>query len=319
MLIVYFFFIVIIIISLLSFIFLLDTFKSYVIKDNEKKDEKKLYKRLMIINCECGKKFNVDSSLISKEGRLLKCGSCSKIWHYTPTIETKNDEVLVSKINENVIKNKVQSDEAINDKYFSNINEGLLSKENTEDEKIDIENEKDNEEKLAKKSNQNNKLLNKFENLEKKLNDQQKFLEKNFEINSKLKNEIDAINNKIDIELENQSENVSNNIPDVIEHSSSNRVDFYQEENLRLGSELIETKKKFEILKSELGKYEDQRSNLISKINSINDELNNSNILTNVFKNNVQPEVQITDHNKIQKKEVDDLNEQVKAIFSKKI
>ena len=260
----------------------------------------------MIINCECGKKFNIDSSLIPKEGRLLKCGSCSKIWHYTPTIETKNDEVLVFKINENVIKNKVQSDEAINDKYFSNINEGLLSKENTEDEKIDIENEKDNEEKLAKKSNQNNKLLNKFENLEKKLNDQQKFLEKNFEINSKLKNEIDAINNKIDLELENQSEDVSNNKPDVIE-------------NIRLGSELVETKKKFEILKSELEKYEDQRSNLISKINSINDELNNSNILTNVFKNNVQPEVQITDHNNIQKKEVDDLNEQVKAIFKKKI
>ena len=44
----------------------------------------------MIINCECGKKkFNIDSSLIPKEGRLLKCGSCSKIWHYTPIIETK--------------------------------------------------------------------------------------------------------------------------------------------------------------------------------------------------------------------------------------
>ena len=50
----------------------------------------------MIINCECGeKKFNVDSSLIPKEGRLLKCGSCSKIWHYTPIIETKNDEELL--------------------------------------------------------------------------------------------------------------------------------------------------------------------------------------------------------------------------------
>ena len=89
--------------------------------------------------------------------------------------------------------------------------------------------------------------------------------------------------------------------------------------NLRLGSELVETKKKFEILKNELDKYEDQRSNLISKINSINDEINNTNILTNVFENNVQPKVQITDHNKIPKKEADDLNEQVKAIFSKKI
>jgi hypothetical protein len=172
---------------------------------------------------------------------------------------------------------------------------------------------------IVKKSNQTNKLLNKFENLEKKLDDQQKFLEKNFELSSKLQNDFDTLNNKIDVEIQNQSEDISNNIPDAIGHNSSNRVDFYQEENLRLGSELVETKKKFEILKSELEKYEDQRSNLISKINSINDEINNSNILTNVFENNVQPEVQITDHNKIQKKEVDDLNEQVKAIFSKKI
>ena len=70
----------------------------------------------MIINCECGKKkFNIDGSLIPKEGRLLKCGSCSKIWHYTPNIETKNDEELDVRINENVIKNKVQSNETIND------------------------------------------------------------------------------------------------------------------------------------------------------------------------------------------------------------
>lgn len=155
---------------------------------------------------------------------------------------------------------------------------------------------------IVKKSNQTNKLLNKFENLEKKLDDQQKFLEKNFELSSKLQNDFDTLNNKIDVEIQNQSEEISNNMPDVIGHNSSNRVDFYQEENLRLGSELVETKKKFEILKSELEKYEDQRSNLISKINSINDEINNSNILTNVFENNVQPEVQITDHNKIQKK-----------------
>ena len=172
---------------------------------------------------------------------------------------------------------------------------------------------------IVKKSNQTNKLLNKFENLEKKLDDQQKFLEKNFELSSKLQNDFDTLNNKIDVEIENQKPDVLNNIPENIGHNSSSRVDFYQEENLRLGSELVETKKKFEILKSELEKYEDQRSNLISKINSINDEINNSNILTNVFENNVQPEVQITDHNKIQKKEVDDLNEQVKAIFSKKI
>ena len=58
----------------------------------------------------------------------------------------------------------------------------------------------------------------------------------------------------------------------------------------------METKKKFEILKSEIEKYENQRSNLISKINSVNDEINNSNVLTNVFENGIKPKINIVDH-----------------------
>ena len=108
----------------------------------------------MIINCECGeKKFNVDSNLIPKEGRLLKCGSCSKIWHYTPIIETKNDEDLDIKINESVDKNELQSDEAINDKNFKDISEEVLSEENTdhdENEENNIKEENKNEEKQGK-------------------------------------------------------------------------------------------------------------------------------------------------------------------------
>ena len=104
----------------------------------------------MIINCECGKKFNIDSSLIPEEGRLLKCGSCSKIWHYTPVLETKNDEDLDVKIDENIIKNDVHSNEVINNENFTDTNQGVLSEENTEDEKIDIKDEKENEKKDGK-------------------------------------------------------------------------------------------------------------------------------------------------------------------------
>ena len=107
----------------------------------------------MIINCECGKKkFNIDSSLIPKEGRLLKCGSCSKIWHYKPIIETKNDEVLDVQINKNDIKNEVQSDKGKNDENFKDINE-VLSEENTDDDKDEennIKEEKGNQEKQGK-------------------------------------------------------------------------------------------------------------------------------------------------------------------------
>ena len=72
-------------------------------------------------------------------------------------------------------------------------------------------------------------------------------------------------------------------------------------------------------LKNEIEKYEEQRSNLISKINSVNDAINDTNVLTNVFDNNVKPKIQITNHNKIEKKDkgLVDLNEQVKNIFSK--
>ena len=108
----------------------------------------------MIIICECGKKkFNIDSSLIPKKGRLLKCGSCSKIWHYTPFIKNKNNEDLQVKINENIIKNEAQFNEAKSDKNFIDINEKELSKENTddgEDEEKNIKEEKVNEEKQVK-------------------------------------------------------------------------------------------------------------------------------------------------------------------------
>jgi len=104
-----------------------------------------------------------------------------------------------------------------------------------------------------------------------------------------------------------------------IGHNSNTKVDFYQEENLRLGSELVDTKKKFEILKNEIEKYENQRSDLISKINSVNDVINDSNVLTNVFENKIKPKVNILDPQNIQKKDETNLNEKVKAIFSKRI
>ena len=108
----------------------------------------------MIINCECGeKKFNIDSSLIPIEGRLLKCGSCSKIWHYTPIIENKKNEDLDVKINENFIQNEVQSDEAINDENLTDISEEVLSEEKAdhdENEENNTKEENENEEKQVK-------------------------------------------------------------------------------------------------------------------------------------------------------------------------
>jgi len=172
---------------------------------------------------------------------------------------------------------------------------------------------------IKKRSIDTSNLLSKFDLLEKKFDNQQLILERSFEQNSKLQQEINNINNKIVNKYEQPELNYENEKPQVIGHNSNTKVDFYQEENLRLGSELVETKKKFEILKNEIEKYENQRSNLITKINSVNDVINNSNVLTNVFENEIQPKVNILDPQNIAKKENVDLNDQVKAIFSKKI
>ena len=184
---------------------------------------------------------------------------------------------------------------------------------------------------IIKKLDENNKILVKFESLEKKLDSQENILKINFDLSLKLQKEVDHLKNNNgsnfekaqsnldDIRSETIGHNSGNIQLETVEHNSNTKIDFYQEENLRLGSELVETKKKFEILKSEIEKYENQRSNLISKINSVNDEINNSNVLTNVFENGIKPKINIVDHKNISKNDDITLNEKVKAIFSNKL
>ena len=153
----------------------------------------------------------------------------------------------------------------------------------------------------------------KIEKLDQKIDLQYQTIQNTFlESNKRLKKEISDLNLKIDEHLKNNNYRPAENLG----HNSISRVDFYQEENVRLGSELMETKKKFEILKSEIEKYEQQRSNLISKINSVNDALNDTNVLTNVFSNDIKPKVNVIDHKKIETNSNIDLNDQVKNIVS---
>ena len=50
----------------------------------------------MIISCDqCHKKFEIDSSLIPKDGRLLECGSCNHKWFYKQDIEDKTQEIII--------------------------------------------------------------------------------------------------------------------------------------------------------------------------------------------------------------------------------
>ena len=204
-------------------------------------------------------------------------------WIYEP-----NDfEIFLSSIILNIIKIiKIVSKTKMLNKIYSEV---VLSFKNI----LEIIFDK----KLNTKKNNNNTLeLNK---LEKKLDSHLEIYQNSLVENRNLKKEISNLHSKIEKYLTSDK-----NISSEIGHNSNTRVDFYQEENVRLGSELLETKKKFEILKNEIEKYENQRSNLISKINSVNDALNDTNVLTNVFTNDVKPKVSIVDYNKIETKKV---------------
>jgi hypothetical protein len=173
--------------------------------------------------------------------------------------------------------------------------------------------------KVLEKILQSNQTFSNSKLLEKRLDEQQKFIEQSVKENLDLKKDINKINESLSRLLENPNKVLETKEPENLGHNSIARVDFYQEENVRLGSELLDTKKKFDILKGELEKYQEQRSNLISKINSVNDAINDTNVLTNVFDNNVKPKIDIIDHNKLKSKEENkvDLNQQVSNIFAK--
>jgi hypothetical protein len=172
---------------------------------------------------------------------------------------------------------------------------------------------------ILEKILKSNQTLSNSKLLEKRLDEQQKFIEQSVKENLELKKDINKINESLSKLLKNPNKVLETKEPENLGHNSIARVDFYQEENVRLGSELLDAKKKFDILKGELEKYQEQRSNLISKINSVNDAINDTNVLTNVFDNNVKPKIDVIDHNKLKSKKENkvDLNQQVANIFAK--
>jgi len=157
-------------------------------------------------------------------------------------------------------------------------------------------------------SNEKNLLIEKLNDLKTKQSSSEIEIEK-------LKKEKLELENKID-EFQTQDENNKKKIYDISEIENKNK--FFQDENIRIGSELLDIKKKHDILKKEIEKYENQKSNLISKINSVNEALNDTNILTNVFENKVQNKVNIIDHNKIETEISKNLEDKIKNIFSNK-
>jgi len=162
----------------------------------------------------------------------------------------------------------------------------------------------------------------KFDQLEQKIEHQQITINENLNTNKQIKEDLFLLHKSIEKLTNNIQSNTA--LPNVSNINNLNleneKVKFYQEENLRIGGELLETKKKFDMVKNEIEKYEQQRSNLIAKINSVNEALENTNVVTNVFENEIsKPKVSIIDHKNLEKNndQKQDVNEEIRKIFSK--
>ena len=162
----------------------------------------------------------------------------------------------------------------------------------------------------------------KFDQLEQKIKHQQVTINENLNTNKQIKEDLFLLHKSIEKLTDNIQLNTA--LPNVSNLNNLNleneKIKFYQEENLRIGGELLETKEKFDMVKNEIEKYEQQRSNLISKINSVNEALENTNVVTNVFENEIsKPKVSIIDHKNLEKNndQKQDINEEIRKIFSK--
>ena len=114
----------------------------------------------MIIECPCHKKkFEIDATLIPKEGRELQCGSCGEVWFYK--IEKKIPEPIITSeekiLNEDAVSslNNITSEEkTLNEDAVSSLNDEIQTDENSKKNKI--------EGKLTKIKKTENNAIGKF-------------------------------------------------------------------------------------------------------------------------------------------------------------
>ena len=237
-------------------------------------------------------------------------------------LETNNSE-LNSKID--IYQNQIIQLKNENNELENNNNE--LKNNNSElNSKIDIY-----QNQIIQLKNENKELN---DELAKSLDNQEIIDKNNQDLNLKLdeleslkvfKHEAQILNQKnsdLQITLDNlKVVDVKNkNDLDIIKVLEE-KVSFYQEENVRISNDLIESRKKYDITKNQIQGFEDQRSTLLDKINSVNEVIQNEKVVTSVFENS-----QTINLNDLEKKNKSkrkltrtgsDINNEILKIFKK--
>ena len=92
----------------------------------------------MIISCDqCHKKFEIDSNLIPKDGRLLECGSCNHKWFYKQDIEDKTEEIIIEPQLKNIEEENIDPIQT-NISQINELDTSSEKKEIVENKKISV-------------------------------------------------------------------------------------------------------------------------------------------------------------------------------------
>ena len=228
------------------------------------------------------------------------------------------------------LKTKISIHQNQNNELEINNNE-LSSELNTHKNKIiDLENnytnlESDNidlKTKISIHQNQNNELEINNNELSSELNTHKNKIIDLENDNKKLKEQVQVLSQK-NLDLENILDKINiaddkNQINLDIVKTLEEKINFYQEENIRISNDLIESRKKYDITKNQIEGFENQRSTLLDKINSVNEVINNSSNVTNVFDgNHKEKSISLIKSSSKKSKSDEYLNKEILNIFSK--
>ena len=89
------------------------------------------------------------------------------------------------------------------------------------------------------------------------------------------------------------------------------KLNFHQDENLRLSHELSKSQKKYKLIKDQLEEIDKEKRNITKKIDDLTSSLTKTTVVTKIFDNKKDT----ANIKKEEKKEVD-LEDEIKKIFS---
>ena len=123
-------------------------------------------------------------------------------------------------------------------------------------------------------------------------------------------------NTRAQEELSLEKSNLLNNSNNEKLTELNNKLKFYQDENLRLSRDLSNSQETHHIIKKQLNDFEKQKNQISNQIQELNNSVSKSNLITPTFVNELPPEAS-QDLKNLNNKDMTNLNEKIKKIFSK--